>query len=41
VARVQRCPVGKHWSLLVPVREADLTEEGRQFAREHRDVRIP
>ena len=41
VARVQRCPVGKHWSLVVPVREADLTEEERQFAREHRDIRIP
>jgi hypothetical protein len=41
VARVQRCPVGKHWSLVVPVREADLTEEERQFAREHHDIRIP
>ena len=26
VARVQRCPVGKHWSLVVPVRAKDLTE---------------
>ena len=33
--------VGKHWSLVVPVREADLTEEERQFAREHHDIRIP
>ena len=41
VARVQRCPVGKHWSLVVPVREADLAEEERQFAREHHDIRIP
>jgi len=41
VARVQRCPVGKHWSLVVPVREADLTEEERQFARAHHDIRIP
>jgi hypothetical protein len=41
VARVQRCPVGKHRSLVVPVREADLTEAERQFAREHRDIRIP
>ncbi len=41
VARVQRCPVGKHWSLVVPVREAHLTEEERQFAREHHDIRIP
>jgi hypothetical protein len=41
VARIQRCPVGHHWSLVVPVREADLTEGERQFAREHHDVRIP
>jgi len=41
VARVQRCPVGKHWSLVVPVRDADLTEEERHFARERHDIRIP
>src|ERR1700728_2407308 len=41
VARVQRCPVGQHWSLVVPVREADLTEGERQFAREHHDLPIP
>lgn len=41
VARVQRCPVGKHWSLVVPVRDADLTEGERRFAREHHDLRIP
>jgi hypothetical protein len=41
VARVQRCPVGKHWSLAVPVRERDLTEAERQFARAHHDVPIP
>jgi hypothetical protein len=40
-ARVQRCPVGKHWSLVAPVRDEDLTDEERQFAREHRDIRIP
>ena len=41
VARVQRCPVGKHWSLVVPVREKDLTEAEFQSAREHHDIRIP
>ena len=41
VARLQRCPVGKHWSLVVPVREADLSSEERAFARSHRDVRLP
>ncbi len=41
VARVQRCPVGKHWSLVVPVRDVSLTEEERQFALAHHDLRIP
>jgi hypothetical protein len=41
IARVQRGPVGPHWSLVVPVREADLTDEERQTAREHHDGRIP
>lgn len=41
VARVQRCPVGRHWSLVVPVRDANLTEAEREFAREHHDVRVP
>src|SRR5579872_4164418 len=39
VARVQRCPVGKHWSLVTPVRDADLTEQERELARAHRDIR--
>jgi hypothetical protein len=41
VARVQHCPVGNHWSLVVPVRESDLTEEERQRARERHDAGIP
>jgi hypothetical protein len=41
VARIQRCPVGKHWSLVVPVREKNLTETERQSAREHHDIRVP
>jgi hypothetical protein len=39
--RLQRCPVGHHWSLVRPVKEADLTDEERRTAREHRDVRLP
>jgi hypothetical protein len=27
--RFQRCPVGHHWALIHPVKEADLTEEDR------------
>ena len=41
VARIQHCPVGNHWSLVVPVRDKDLTEEEHQFAGEHHDIRIP
>jgi hypothetical protein len=41
VARVQYCPVGKHWSLVVPVRVDDLTEADLRSAREHHDIRIP
>ena len=39
--RVQRCPVGHHWSLVTPVREDELTEDERRFAHEHRDIRVP
>ena len=41
VARVQRCPVGNHWSLVVPVRTKDITEAELQSAQEHHDIRIP
>ncbi len=41
VARVQHCPVGGHWSLVTPVRDSDLTDEQREFARAHHDLRIP
>lgn len=41
IARFQRCPVGGHWSLVVPVREADLTDEQRRAARERHDTWIP
>ena len=41
VARVQWCPVGRHWSLVTPVRDADLTAEDRLLAGAHHDVRIP
>jgi hypothetical protein len=39
--RFQRCPVGRHWSLVTPVKESDLTEEERRLAAQSRDVRIP
>ena len=40
-ARVQRCPVGGHWSLVTPVRLSELTDEERQSAGQHHDLRIP
>ena len=39
--RLQRCPVGRHWSIVTPVREAELTEAQIEAAHEHRDLRIP
>jgi hypothetical protein len=39
--RVQRCPVGRHWSLVTPLRDSTLTAEERQLAREHHDLRVP
>ncbi len=39
--RLQRCPVGPHWSLVTPVRESELTEEERKLARARTDTRIP
>jgi hypothetical protein len=41
IARLQYCPVGKHWSLVTPVRDSDLTDEERRFARAHHDAPIP
>jgi hypothetical protein len=41
VARIQRCPVGQHWSLVTPVRDSVLTDEERQFAADHHDIKIP
>jgi len=39
--RVQRCPVGKHWSIVTPVKESELSKDERRIASEHRDVRLP
>jgi hypothetical protein len=41
VARIQHCPVGNHWSLVVPVRDVSMTDEERQFALAHHDIKIP
>jgi hypothetical protein len=40
-ARLQRCPVGKHWTLVKPVKDTELTDEDRAIAARTRDVRVP
>jgi hypothetical protein len=39
--RLQRCPVGGHWSLVTPVRRSDLTDDEIRTAGETRDLRLP
>jgi len=39
--RYQRCPVGRHFSIVTPVRESSLSEREQRSARSNRDVRIP
>jgi hypothetical protein len=39
--RFQRCPVGDHWSLVVPVRDSELTDDERRSARSRHDLRVP
>jgi hypothetical protein len=39
--RVQWCPVGRHVSLVTPVRESDLPRWRRLVARRHKDIRVP
>jgi hypothetical protein len=39
--RVQRCPVGNHWTIVTPVKPAELSARERRRAEEHRDAPIP
>jgi hypothetical protein len=39
--RYQRCPVGRHWTLVTPVRVDELTDDERREAAAYRDRRIP
>jgi hypothetical protein len=39
--RLQRCPVGHHWSIVTPVKEASLSSAELDAARATRDARIP
>ena len=39
--RVQRCPVGAHWSIVTPVRHGELSTDERRLAHERKDLRLP
>ena len=39
--RVQRCPVGRHWSLVSPVPRSELGPYSRRRAAATHDVRVP
>jgi hypothetical protein len=39
--RVQRCPVGRHWTIVTPARDAELSAEERRLAHERKDIRLP
>ena len=39
--RFQRCPVGRHWSIVTPVRRTGLSEDEQRLASENKDIRIP
>jgi hypothetical protein len=39
--RIQYCPVGKHWTVVSPAQVSELTEEEKQTAAQHRDIRVP
>ncbi len=39
--RIQRCPVGRHWSLVTPVAVDRLSESDRDRARSVRDTVLP
>jgi hypothetical protein len=39
--RVQYCPVGQHWSVVVPVREDELSRKQLRGAHDQHDIRLP
>ncbi len=40
-ARLQYCPVGRHWTVVTPVRDSELTDEDQRIASEHHDAAVP
>ena len=39
--RIQRCPVGRHWSLVTPVKASELSKHDNRRARRRQDIRLP
>ena len=39
--RLQRCPIGDHLTFVTPVKDSDLTDAERRFAKAHHDDLIP
>jgi hypothetical protein len=39
--RIQRCPVGRHWSIVTPVNRSELAEDERRIAEGRKDIGIP
>lgn len=39
--RLQYCPIGKHWTLVKPIKNADLSDDEMAFAQDYRDIRLP
>jgi hypothetical protein len=39
--RLQWCPVGRHWSLVRPVKDSELSAKEKRLARSRHDLRVP
>ena len=39
--RAQRCPVGRHWTIVTPVRASELSARERRVASRRRDIPVP
>lgn len=39
--RLQRCPVGRHWTAVTPAQVSDLTDDEKRTAAKYRDIRVP
>ena len=39
--RYQRCPLCEHWTVVVPVKDSELTDKIIRVAKQHHDSRLP